>query len=384
MEKNGGTCRKCRAPLPAGAKYCPACGASQTVTQRTKSRGNGQGSVYQRPNKTWIAVVIDYYYTDASGKTRKKTKSKAGFKTKREAVEYLPTLRADQRKERKELTLAQIYAAWLPTHRAGKSTMDCYKAAWKYFAPVANYRIRDIDIDDLQDCMDDCPHGKRTKENMKALCGLLYKYAIPRHQVELNLGPYLIVDAQGGDKHPGIPLDALAKLRAASGSVPYADYVVAQCYLGFRPSEFLALDVADYDREHKAFRGGAKTAAGIDRAVTVSPKCESIVNLLTAGRTEGQVFRDLAGNPMNIKNYRQHFYEVLAACGIENPMVGEGDLARHLYTPHSCRHTFATLMKNVKAADKDKLALIGHTSTAMLRHYQDTDYESLRQITDAL
>ena len=41
-------------------------------------------------------------------------------------------------------------------------------------------------------------------------------------------------------------------------------------------------------------------------------------------------------------------------------------------------------MKAVQAPDKDKLALIGHTSTEMLRHYQDVDMEGLRRITDAI
>ena len=57
---------------------------------------------------------------------------------------------------------------------------------------------------------------------------------------------------------------------------------------------------------------------------------------------------------------------------------------RRKYTPHSARHTFASLMKNVQAPDKDKLALIGHTSTEMLRHYQDTDLEGLRRIINAM
>mgnify|MGYP002518212870 CR=1 FL=1 len=51
--------------------------------------------------------------------------------------------------------------------------------------------MQDIDVDMLQECLDDCPNGKRTKENMKALAGLLYKYAIPRHQSEMNLAEYL-------------------------------------------------------------------------------------------------------------------------------------------------------------------------------------------------
>ena len=56
----------------------------------------------------------------------------------------------------------------------------------------------------------------------------------------------------------------------------------------------------------------------------------------------------------------------------------------HTYTPHSCRHTFATLMKRVPGADKDKLELMGHTSTTMLAHYQDVAIDDLKRITDAL
>ena len=79
------------------------------------------------------------------------------------------------------------------------------------------------------------------------------------------------------------------------------------------------------------------------------------------------------GLPCNPTHFRDVFRKSLEEAG---------DI--RLLTPHSCRHTFATLMKSVKAPDKDKLELIGHTSTEMLRHYQDVDIEALRRITDAL
>lgn len=122
--------------------------------------------------------------------------------------------------------------------------------------------MRDITVDDLQECMDDCGAGKRTLENMKAVCGLLYKYAIPRNLAVINMGQYLVVNGIAGIGKEGLPLEALETLSKNVQKVPYADYVVAECYLGFRPSELLELDVASYDRINKTLTGGAKTEAG--------------------------------------------------------------------------------------------------------------------------
>jgi len=232
--------------------------------------------------------------------------------------------------------------------------------------------------------VDSCPHGKRTRQNMKALCGLLYKFGIPRHLTTINMGQYLIVGAGEDSTKDGIPLSELAKLWPLVDSVPYADYILAQCYLGFRPSELLDLDVQNYDRVKRAFIGGAKTEAERDRTVTISPKIQPIIDRLTGGKSSGSVFCSPDGSRLPLRTYRAAFYGVLEAAGIDNPTTAKGGVARHKYTPHSCRHTFATLMKNVPAPDKDKLELIGHTSTEMLRHYQDVDIEALRRITDAL
>ena len=87
---------------------------------------------------------------------------------------------------------------------------------------------------------------------------------------------------------------------------------------------------------------------------------------------------------MGIAAYRAMFYAALEGCGIENPVEEQNGVKRRRYTPHSCRHTFATLMKRVSGSDKDKLELMRHTSTEMLRHYQDVSLEDLRRVTDAI
>lgn len=378
-------CRKCRASIPDDSRFCNACGAKQDVLHKPKARGNGTGSVYKLPNGTWIAVMILGWRVDDTGKKHKNTVSKSGFKTKKEALEYLPKLTQQEKQERKNtITFKQLFDKWEPTHNRGKSTIGCYRAAMNHFKSIWHEQMREITVDDLQECMDECPAGKRTMENMKALCGLLYKYAIPRHYASINMGQYLVVNGEAGIGKEGLPISALEKLIKAVGSVPYADYIVAECYLGFRPSELLALDVSDYSRSNRTLTGGAKTDAGKNRVVTISPKIQSIIDQLVQNKITGPIFCDEDGSRLNIKEYRERFYEALDACGIDNPATEVNGISRKRYTPHSCRHTFSTLMKKVPGADKDKLSLIGHTSTEMLRHYQDVDLEGLRKITDAI
>lgn len=373
-------CIKCAAPLPEGALYCPMCGRKQTASpsRRGKSRGNGTGSVYKDGDK-WVAEITRGY-KEVNGKRKRVIVRKRGLRTKREALECLPTLKGQQKRE-KSITWNALYELWLPTHRAGKSTIDCYKAAEKYFAPVEFWKLADIEIDDLQECLDDCPHGKRTRQNMKALCGLMYKYAIPRGYAELNFAQYLVVTGEDGAARESFTAEHLEQMRSAYGAVPYADYVYCMCYLGFRPSEFLALDVKDYDSANRTLTGGAKTEAGKNRVVTISPKIQPLIDRIVAGRKDGALFCDEEGNAFRYDRFRDSvFYNVLDEIGIENPIEN----GKHKYSPHSCRHTFATLMKNVQASEKDKMELIGHASPEMLRYYQDVRLDDLRKITDKI
>lgn len=378
------TCSNCKQRLETPSPYCPNCGKRLDTQKRGgRTRGNGQGCAFKR-GKTWTVIKTVGYRLDSSGKLQRLTRSKGGFRTKREALAYLPQLEDAPAERIRPVSFADVYSAWEPTHQASKSTINCYRAAYKYFEPVHFMKFADITIDDLQECVSDCDKGKRTRENMKALCGLLYKYAIPRNLATLNMGQFLVVGGGDVSAKEGLPDEALQALRKNVGLVPGADYILCQCYLGFRPSEFLALDVKDYNREERAFVGGAKTDAGKNRVVTVSPVIQPIVNRLVKDRIAGPVFCSISGGSIPIKTYRTMFYSALESCGIVNPIVERDGVGRRKYTPHSCRHTFATLMKRVGGSDKDKLELMGHTSAEMLRHYQDVSYSDLRRITDQI
>jgi integrase len=280
------------------------------------------------------------------------------------------------------MTLQQVYDAWLPTHeaRVSKSTVDCYKAAFKYFDDLKYRTMCDIDVDDLQDCLDACPRARRTRENMKAVMGLLYKYAIPRHQATMNLAEYLHTGDNDKSTRPAFTAEQVELIRQQIGITPYADVVYVLIYTGFRPAELFALTKDIY--KDGILYGGIKTEAGKDRAVPVSPKVLPIIDehLATCDKF---LFPRENGEQMSVAYFRDYcFYPVLAAADIQPIPTAEHPA---YYTPYSCRHTFANLLKGASGSDVDKAKLIGHaTYDTTKKLYQSAELEAMRRIIEEL
>lgn len=377
-------CVKCGSELRSEWLVCPFCGRPVNYTPQRKKRGNGQGTIIKTANGKYKAIVtLGYYHVDGDKYLHRTTRSRV-FDKRSDAVKAIPEL-LTMKEEQKKVTFKELYDKWLPTHRVGKDTLNCYKAAFKHFQNIAFMPISEIDVDDLQECIDDCPHGKRTKENMRALVGLMYKYGIPRQLIpnNLNLGQYLKVDGNSAAHREAFTDVQIAQIKKACSTIPHAKLIYIMIYLGFRPTEFLDLTVEDYDRKRGVIIGGAKTEAGKGRFVTVSPKIKPILDEMLP--EEGYIVQ-LDKRVDRLKVFTNEiFYPALKAIGIDNPMVEiAGGKTRHKYTPHTCRHTFATLMKRVSGSDKDKQELIGHASAEMLRYYQDVDLADLKLITDAI
>ena len=376
-------CRKCHRETPPDALYCPYCGVSVNPTpkpHKPRTRPNGSGTAFKR-GKTWTArVVIGWKLRDGM-KATPIWRTKGGFKTKKEALEYCPTL-INSPKNPKKLTMQQIYDAWLVVHepKVGRSTIDGYKSAWRYFTPLHNMTFANINLDDLQECVNDCPCGKRTKENMKGLAVQLMKYALPRHQTDMNYAQFIDTGKGVKGTRPAFTKEHVELIRQRIGITPYADYVYALIYTGFRPTELFGLTKDDY--RDGILYGGIKTEAGKNRAVPVSPKIKSIVDRLYASNSDWMFPRN-DGTQMTLKYFRDtYFYVVLADAGIQ-PLPTQDKPA--YYVPYSCRHTFANMLKDVPGSDKDKAGLIGHEDyKTTQKHYQTAEIEALKAIVDKL
>lgn len=367
-------CRKCKKEIPEESRFCNLCGAKQVYEKTSRRRGNGQGTVYKGSDGKWIAEYT-IGWDESDGVTHRRRRKKRGFATKNEALAYLPNMVQDLPQQDMNVKFKDLYKKWMERHaeKVSKSTINCYKSAYKYFSPIYYAEIAKIRTEHLQECVDKCPHGKRTKENMKALGTSLWKYAMQLDIVDRNYAEYIYIKKEETAVKMAFSAEQLDLMWASVETVPDIKYVLLLCYTGMRLGEMLSALTANYHPDEGYFITGIKTEAGKDRVITISPKIKPFFEDFGKGK---HLFTELSA-----KRFRNEiFYPALQALDMDEPKEDD----THLYTPHCCRHTFATLMKKVDAPATDKQKLIGHSKFEMTAHYTHTDIGSLRRITDNL
>ena len=305
--------------------------------------------------------------------------TKGGFRTKTDAINYLPKLRQRTRLEHKPQLLCEVYDRWVESHtdRVKPGTMAGYSSAWKHFEPLHRIRVDQIAASDLQKCVDDCPAGKRTKQMMSVIAGLVFKYAIKDNQILRDPSEGLYTGKDKTTHYQPLTEGELATVRASG--LPYSDYVVALCYLGFRPNELLELRKDDYhkDGDIEYLIQGSKTDAGTDRIVTVPPVIHSIISLRMAADSD-LLFPRISSKGNPIKMSPEYFRE-----SVFKPMMEKLGIRDRV--PYSARHTYSNKIKGISAPDRDKADLMGHTDYNLTKKvYQTSTIQDRAAITDQL
>ena len=393
-------CIKCRKPAPDDAIFCPYCGKKQTSSPRKPKRSpNGTGCAYKR-GVGWVAQAVigyrelpDDIMDPANSRQRVPIKkTKAGFPTKAAALAYIPQLKKTV--DQSTLTLHQVYEAWAPWYapRVGPSTMDGDRSAYHYYISLKDKRICMITAGDLQECMDACPRGKRTHQNMKVVAGLLWKYAKDKHIVTQVESENLYTGKGKSKKREALTDIEVEKIRKAIGKERYAEYIYALCYLGYRPGEMLELQ-KDQVIEHDGrlfLIEGKKTEAGIGRTVPVHQKIEQIIRIRLFVPGTDLVFPQYQFGKASKKapvplfeGFKQmsdnYFREMVFKPMMTRLGIAEGKV------PYGARHTFSNKLKKASGDDRDKAALIGHSDyTFTQTKYQSTDDNDLLGIVDSM
>ena len=397
-------CPRCHKPSIPDAAYCPYCGKKLSPSVRKpKHSPNGTGCAYKRGNSWEVQIVIDYAPLppfDINNPENKRQRvpikiRRGGYKTKALALADVPKIRAEYiASQAKTYTLRQIYDLWEPwyTPRIGASTMAGYRSAFKHYAKLHDTDITKISASDLQQCVDDCPAGKRTRQQMKVVAGLLWKYAKSMHIVSQVESEILFTGRGQSVKRPPLTDIEVEKIRQAIGQHRYAEYIYCLCYLGFRPGEMLEIR-KDQVIEHKGrlfIVEGKKTEAGIGRTVPVHQKIEQLIRDRLYIPGTDLVFPQYSFSKASKKRpepiftgFKQMTDDYLREM-VFKPLCGRLGIAEGK-VPYAARHTFSNKLKAAAGDDRDKAALIGHSDyTFTQTKYQDTNESELLAVVDSM
>lgn len=327
--------------------------------KRKRVRANGQGTVFKMPNGKWRAEVT-LGWEKREGKPDKRiVATKSGFKKKGDAVAYLDTLK----KERPDIDLGikfkELYELWSGSHyqRIGKSTENGYRNAFKYCSDL-HYRVfTKLKTADLQEVVDACPHGRRTKADMKSLMVNLYKYGIENDYTDKNYASFVKLPPKEKGKK-----DAFTK---AERDLLWADYnagneftgqILFLIYAGLRFGEFKILTKDDFNLKERYFIGGIKTEAGIGRTIPIADCIMPIVQQLL-NNTDKKLLT------MHEKAWYHMYRATLSRLKIR-PL-----------NAHCCRHTSATALAEAGVAPAVITAILGHEDYATTLGYTHISIE---------
>lgn len=364
---------------------------------KPKSRGNGQGTAYFRKGSWTACVIVGWRLPADPSKPKIPVKrTKAGFKRKRDALAYCAQLLASE-SVRVRLTLQQIYDLWKEFYasRVGESTMEGYRYAYMHFKSLHDTYIDLITVDDLQKCMDECPSGHRTHQNMKTVAGLLWAYAVDKNLIDRDITDNLFIGRGTSVQREPLTDSEVEAIRKSIGKERYAEYIYCLCYLGFRPGEFLSLrkdqifcEEVETDRGKVPvwfFVNGSKTDAGKDRMVLVPVQILDLVleRLMIPGTDlMFPMYRFTRGKHPKLIEFKQ-MTDSYFRVEVFKPMMRRLGIAEGK-VPYSARHTYADKLKEAAGSDRAKAASIGHSNYLFTQmKYQSTDLAELKTVVDS-
>lgn len=363
-------CIKCGKELQGSFTFCPFCGKKQAVTPKKKaarSRPNGSGTVYKR-GKTWVASYT-HGYTVEDGKRKAVRSYKYGFPTKKEALEYLPTLAATPvRKVPKLIDLWESFKNGKKFEKLSASQKGKYETAWKKIEPLWFCKIDQLTTFDLQNAVDTKAETYYPARDIRDLFSKLYQAAMPDQFVSANLADYIeLPDLHAKEGQP-FQKDEIQKLWVDYGAGNWwTGYLLLMIYTGMMPGELLDARKDCIDWEGKQITGAGKKTD--KRKETPIVLADFIIPVLAdlCNHTQGEKLIRI-----NKDRFYTVYYETLERAG-----------CRRL-PPYSCRHTAATAMALESIPPSVIQKIMRHARFSTTEKYIHVDLEPMRQAINQL
>lgn len=329
------------------------------MTRKPKSRGNGQGTAYQR-GKTWTAQVV-IGWKDGSPVKR----TKGGFKTKRDAINYCPVLLGENPEKIAPKRLIDYWEHYRDNEclRLSKSQQCSYKIAWNKLK-ILHYRfIKGISIQDLQKAVSDACDTYWTAKDCRDLLSNLYNIAALDGVVDRKFPSFIVLpDHEETEREPFTEAEQKALWALYESGDMDAAIPLLMIYTGAMPGEVREIKTENIDLENHVITGvGLKTKvrkkSPIILSDTIIPVIESLMEHATKS---GYLWKRVK------MEWYGHYYAALEKAGCRK------------LSPYSCRHTTATALAiNSNIAPRTVQKIMRWSSPEMLKVYAHPDMDHL-------
>lgn len=409
-------CPECELQVSDKAVNCPHCGyplksraSKKRHSTKRKRLPNGFGQISEIKNRNLrkpFRAMVTTGKTPTGRPIVKPLKPESYFLTYNDAYMALVEYNRNPYDLEPSLTVQQLYDKWSDEYfskLASESSIRTITSAWNYCSSIYNMRASDIRARHIKGCMEEGyrieTRGKRkgekiyasasTKSRIKSLFNLMLDYAYEYEIVDKNyartfeLSNDIIIEIENDKKdHIAFTEQEIDILWDNVDCVKFADWVLIQIYMGWRPQELAILKLKEVNLDNWSITGGMKTPAGKSRTIPIHHRIQKYVKknydfaksinsewlFNDKGQTHSGVWR------ITYDKYASRFAKVCDVLKL-NPE----------HRPHDPRKTFVTRAKKAEINEYAIKALVGHKANDITEStYTERDLEWLRSDIEKL
>lgn len=322
---------------------------------------NGYGGISKlsgkRRNPWRVRITKGWTIDKENGKAKQLYTTLGYYPTRKEAIAALSYYNQNPYDiETDTITFAEVYKKWSDIHfkEIVPSAARTWISAYNHSQPLWNMKMKDIRPNQMEGVIRDANVGQSTKQRMKSLYNMMYKYAMKLEIVDKDYAQMCDPVKRGKPEIVRVPFSR-EEIQLLWDNINYGfvDMVLIGIYSGWRPQELAILKVSDIDLEHNTMIGGLKTDAGRNRCVPIHSKIKALVSARMEQAKEldsEYLFNDpdsYAGMHMTYDKYRGRWNKICKKLGFS-------------HRPHDTRHTFITLAKEAGMNDYIIKLIVGH------------------------
>lgn len=377
-------------------------------------RGQGEGSIYKRPDGLWSARIS--VGKDENGKTKRKAfYGKTRKEVQDKMTEALNEINKGTFVEPSAMTVEEWFTFWLEEYKRNTVKLGTYQRYWYdfhklIFPKLGAIKLKDLRVEMIQRFINEMHDGGYAfKSVQSALAGIsiALKQAVKNGMIVKNVAADVVLPRakQATNREIFTPQEQEQFVKHSKGTM-YGDAFILMLGTGLRIGELAALEWSDVDFDkgeisinktlvavRKCGNVYAKHHYVVDEPKTKSsnrkiPLLPSLIEALRGLKAEQEaielpcdtdsVFRNSHNRRFDPGTMRWHFKNLLK----------ESDVQRTL-TPHSLRHTFATRGLEKGVPLKVMQELLGHSTMSMTADLYthvlpDTKKDAIMKLEDTI